>query len=45
MIDDIVLNKVESIERCIQKKHGMTIFLQFTSEIIRSLSNNESTKV
>jgi len=25
MIDDIVLNKGESIERCIQKKHGMTI--------------------
>ncbi len=34
MIDDIVLNKGESIERCIQKKQGMTIFLQFTSEII-----------
>jgi len=34
MIDDIVLNKGESIERCIQKKHGMTILLQFMSEII-----------
>ncbi|HQN23101.1 MAG TPA: hypothetical protein PLD70_12345, partial [Thermotogota bacterium] len=45
MIDDIVLTKVESIERCIRQILDTRLddFIQFTTEIIRSLSNNEST--